>query len=138
MDFLSHPDLITWSISRAEPRQMLAGALPPFLRSKDAASLNNACALFHLEGKVKVVCLCSQSYQQAESLRSSSAPGFHSQPGGPVSLLAGSHCHLGTEIPQALWITLSCPHTPALGHPPLRCNPKRSAHTVWALPCWAQ
>ena len=60
MNFLSHPDFITWSISRAEPRQTWASVLPPSLCSKDAACLHKACALFHLEGKVKVTYLCSQ------------------------------------------------------------------------------
>lgn len=120
MDFLSHPDLITRSISRAEPRQMLAGALPPFLRSKDAASLNKACALFHLEGKVKVVCLCSQSYQRAESLRISSAPSFHSQAGRPcfspcwVSLSPGDR-----DPPGSMDQSFSSSHSRYRASPPL-------------------
>ena len=44
MDFLSHPDFITWSISRAEPRQMLAGVLPPSL-PPSAAKMLHLCIM---------------------------------------------------------------------------------------------
>lgn len=133
MHFLSHPDFITWSISRAGPRQMLVGTLSPSLCSKVAASLHNACALFHLEGKgqgrvslqpkspaggVFEKSTCSKPPPRGQE----TLPLAHTTQSGFLSLLGLIVCLPGTEIPQPLWIPPSHPHTPAVGHSSLRCQ----------------
>lgn len=70
MDFLSHPDFITRSISRAGRRQMLAGVLAPSLPLQQRLHLCIMLAPFFTQkGKVKVSCLLSQSHQQPGAWR---------------------------------------------------------------------
>lgn len=120
---------------------MLACSLPP--SAAKTASLHNVCTLFHSEGKGQGL-LSLQSMSSVQDLEKFSCllPASSPRPGDPdpphttqlgvvlivlwVSLLFVS---LGQRSSPLLWITFSCPHTPVLGHPSLRCNLRRPANT---------